>query len=79
MPLLEIMFPQFLAIQGHTKNTPLCISTISPLRAAAEMLIWNGLIFIKTASMVDAAVMDIEQNQHWERLIIHNVKFERYL
>jgi len=79
MPLLPTMFPHFLAIQGHTKNTPLCISTIATLRVAADMLTWDVLRFIKAASIVDAGVVNMEQNQLWERLIIHNVNFDRYL
>jgi len=77
--LFEAKVPHFVRIQGVTKNTRGCLSTITTPGATAEMLIRYSEIVIRTARKVDAGIVDIETNQLWERVKMHGVNFDRYL
>jgi len=77
--LFEAKVPYFVRIQGVTKNTRGCLSTITTLAATAEMLIRYREIVIKAARKVDAGIVDIETNELWERVKMHGVNFDRYL
>jgi len=77
--LFEVKVPHFVRIQGVTKNTRGCLSTITTPGATAEMLIWYREIVIKAARKVDAGIVDIETNELWERVKMHGVNFDRYL
>jgi len=45
---------------------------------AAMSLMYNDVI-IKAAHTVDTAVIDVEENESWERLRIHAVPLVRYM
>jgi len=77
--LFEAKVPHFVCIQGVTKNTQGCLSTITTPAATAEMLIRYRDIVIKAARKVDAGIVDIETNELWERVKMHGVNFDRYL
>jgi hypothetical protein len=77
--LFEAKVPHFVRIQGVTKNTRGCLSTITTPGATAEMLIRYREIVIKAARKVDAGIVDIETNELWERVKMHGVNFDRYL
>jgi len=77
--LFEAKVPHFVRIQGVTKNTRGCLSTITTPEATAEMLIRYREIVIKAARKVDAGIVDIETNELWERVKMHGFNFDRYL
>jgi len=77
--LFEAKVPHFVRIQGVTKNTRGCLSTITTPVATAKMLIRYREIVIKAARKVDAGIVDIETNELWERVKMHGVNFDRYL
>jgi hypothetical protein len=77
--LFEVKVPHFVRIQGVTKNTRGCLSTITTPGATAEMLIKYREIVIEAARKVDAWIVDIETNELWERVTMHVVNFDRYL
>jgi len=77
--LFEAKVPHFVRIQGVTKNTRGCLSTITTPAATAEMLIRYREIVIKAARKVDAGIVDIETNELCERVKMHGVNFDRYL
>jgi len=77
--LFEAKVPHFVRIQGVTKNTRGCLSTITTPAAMAEMLIRYREIVIKAARKVDAGIVDIETNELWERVKMHGLNFDRYL
>jgi hypothetical protein len=77
--LFEAKVPHFVRIQGVTKNTRGCLSTITTPGATAKMLIRYREIVIKPARKVDAGIVDIETNELWERVKMHGVNFDRYL
>jgi len=77
--LFEAKVPHFVRIQGVTKNTRGCLSTITTPGATAEMLIKYREIVIKAARKVDAGIVDIETNELWERVKMHGVNFDRYV
>jgi hypothetical protein len=77
--LFEAKVPYFVCIQGVTKNTRGCLSTIMTPGATAEMLIRYREIVIKAARKVDVGIVDIETNELWERVKMHGVNFDRYL
>jgi len=77
--LFEAKVPHFVHIQGVTKNTRGCLSTITTPGATAEMLIRYREIVIRAARKVDAGIVDIETNELWERVKMHGINFDRYL
>jgi len=77
--LFEAKVPHFVRIQGVTKNTRGCLSTITTPTSTAEKLIRYREIVIKAARKVDAGIVDIETNELWERVKMHGVNFDRYL
>jgi len=77
--LFEAKVPHFVRIQGVTKNTRGCLSTITTPGATAEMLIKYREVVIKAARKVDAGIVDIETNELWERVKMHGINFDRYL
>jgi len=77
--LSEAEVPHFVRIQGVTKNTRGCLSTITTPGATAEMFIWYREIVIKAARKVDAEIVDIETSELWDRVKMHGVNFDRYL
>jgi len=77
--LFEANIPYFVRIQGVTRNTRGCLSTITTPGATAEMLIKYREIVIKAARKVDAGIVDIETNELWEKVKMHGVNFDRYL
>jgi len=77
--LFEAKVPHFVRIQGVTKNTRGCLSTITTPAATAEMLIQYREIVIKAARKVDPGIVDIETNELWEKVKMHGVNFDRYL
>ena len=77
--LFEAKVQHFVRIQGVTKNTRGCLSTITTLGATAEMLIRYNEIVIKAGRKVDAGIVDIETNELWEKVKVHGINFDRYL
>jgi len=77
--LFEAKVPHFIRIQGVTKHTQGCLSTITTPGASAEMSIRHREIAIKAARKVDAGIVDIETNELWERVKMHGMNFDRYL
>jgi len=77
--LFEAKVPHFVRIQGVTKNTRGCLSTITAPQAMAEKLIRYREIVIKAARKVSTGIVDIEMNGLWERVKMHGVNFDRYL
>jgi len=77
--LFEAKVPHLGRIQGVTKNTRGCLSTITTPAATAEMLIRYREIVIKAARKVDAGIVDIETVELWEKVKMHGVNFDRYL
>jgi len=77
--LFEANVPHFVHIQGVTKNTRGCLSTITTPGATAEMLIRYREIVIKAARRVNARIVDIKTNELWERVKMHGVNFDQYL
>jgi hypothetical protein len=77
--LFEEKVLHFVRIQGVTKNTRGCLSTITTPGATAEMLVKYREIVIKAARKVDAGIVDIETNELLERVKMHGINFDRYL
>jgi len=77
--IFEAKVPHFIRIQGVTRNTRGCLSTITTPGVMAEMLIRYREIVIKVARKVDAGIVDIETNELWEKVKMHGVNFDRYL
>jgi hypothetical protein len=77
--LFEAKVPHFVRIQGVTKNTRGCLSTITTPAATAEILIRYREIVIKAARKVNAGIVDIETQELWEKVKMHGVNFDRYL
>jgi len=77
--LFEAKVPYFVRIQGFTKNTRGCLSSIMTPGATADMLNRYREIVIKTARNVDTEIVDIETNELWEKVKMHGVNFDRYL
>jgi len=77
--LSEANVPHFVRIQGVTKNTRGCLSTITTPGAMAEMLIRYREIVINAARKVDSGIVDIETHELWERVKMHGVNCDRYL
>jgi len=75
----EAKVPYFVRIQGVTRNTRGCFSTITTPGATAAMLIWYREIVIKAARKLDSGFVDIETNELWERVKMHGVNYDRYL
>jgi len=74
--LFEAKVPYFVRIQGVMKNTQGCLSTFTTLGATAEMLIRYREIVIQAARKVHAGIVDIENNELWERVKMHSVNFD---
>jgi len=77
--LFEAKVPHFVRIQGVTRNTRGCLSTITTPGATAEMLIKYREVVIRAARRVDTGIVDIETSELWERVKMHGVNFDRYL
>jgi len=77
--LFEAKVPYFVRIQGVTKNTRGCLSTITTPGATAEMLIRYREFVIKAARKVDTGIVDIETSEPWEKVKMHGINFDRYL
>jgi len=75
----EAKVPYSVRIQGVTKNSRGCLSTIKTLEAMAKKLIRYREIVITAARKVDAGIVDIETNELWERVKMQGVNFDRYL
>jgi len=77
--LFDTKVPHLIRIQGVTKDSQGCLSTIITPGATAKMLIRYGEIVIQAARKVDAGIADIETNELWETVKMHGVNFDRYL
>ena len=77
--LFEAKVPHFVRIQGVTRNTRGCLSTITTPGATAEMLIKYREVVIRAARRVDTGIVDIETSELCERVKMHGVNFDRYL
>jgi len=75
----EAKVPHFVRIQGVTKNTRGCLSTITTPAATAKMLVRYREIVIKAARKVDAGIVDIETSELWEKVKMHGVNLDGYL
>jgi hypothetical protein len=71
--------PAHIWIMNAKRNTRSIITAIThPDRRAVMALVYGGII-ITTTCTVDIKVIDIEENQSWERLKIHALPLVRYM
>jgi len=71
--------PAHIRIMNARRNAKGAITAITHQNATAEMAMWYRDIIITAARTVDKGVVDIEENETWERLKIHAVPLVRYM
>jgi len=71
--------PAHIRIMNAKRNAKGAITAITHPNATAEMALQYRDIIITAARTVDKGVVDVEENESWERLKIHAVPLLRYM
>jgi hypothetical protein len=71
--------PAHIRIMNTKRNAKGAITAITHPNSTAEMALHYRDIIITAARTVDKGVMDVEENESWERLKIHRVPLARYM
>jgi len=71
--------PAHIRIMNAKRNAKGAITEITHPNGTAEMALHYRDIIITAARMVDKGVVDVEENESWERLKIHAVPLIRYM
>ena len=71
--------PPHIRIMNAKRNATGAITAITQQNATAEMALQYRDIIITAAWRVDKGVVDIEENESWERLKIRAVPLVRYM
>jgi hypothetical protein len=71
--------PAHIRIMNAKRNAKGAITAITHPNATAEMALQYRDIIITAARTVDKGVVDVEENESWERLKIHAVPLIRYM
>jgi len=71
--------PAHVSIMNAKRNAKGAIGAITHQNGTAEMAMRDRDIIITTARTVDRGVVDVEENETWERLKIHAVPLVRYM
>ena len=71
--------PAHIRIMNAKRNAKGAITAITHPNATAEMPLQYRCIIITAARMVEKGVVDVEENESWERLMIHAVPLIRYM
>jgi len=77
--LLHQKAPAHIRIMNTKRNAKGAITAITHPNATAEMAMQYCDIIITAARTVDRGVVDVEENETWERLKIHAVPLVRYM
>ena len=70
--------PAHIRIMNAKRNAKGAITAITHPNATADIALQNRDIIINAARTVDKGVVDLEENESWERLMIHAVPLVRY-
>jgi hypothetical protein len=71
--------PAHIMIMNARRNAKGTITAITRQNATAEMAMQYRNIIITAAKTVNRGVMDVEENETWERLKIHEVPLVQYM
>jgi hypothetical protein len=71
--------PAHIRIMNARRNAMGAITVITHQNATGEMPLQYRDIILKAARTVDKGVIDVEENETWERLNIHAVSLVRYM
>jgi len=71
--------PAHIRIMNARRNAKGAITAITHQNATAEMAMQYRDIIITAARTVDRGVVDVDENETWERLKIHAVPLMRYM
>jgi len=71
--------PAHIRIMNAMRNAKGAITAITHPNTTAEMALQYRDIIITGARTVDKGVVDVEENESWERLKIHTVSLVRYM
>jgi hypothetical protein len=71
--------PAHIRIMNARRNAKCVITAITHQNATAEMTMEYRDIIITAARTVDRGVVDVEENETWQRLKIHAVPLVRYM
>jgi hypothetical protein len=71
--------PAHIRIMNARSNAKGAITAITHQNATAEMALRYSNIIITAARTIDKGVVDVEENESWERLKIHAVPLVRYM
>jgi hypothetical protein len=71
--------PAHISIMNAERNAKAAITAITHPNATAEMTLQYRDIFITRARIVETGVVDVEENESWERPKIHAVPVIRYM
>ena len=77
--LFQQQEPAHIQIMNARRNAKGTITAITHQNATAEMALLYEDIIIKAPRSVDKGIIDVEGNESWERLKIHNVPLVRYM
>ena len=77
--LLHPKAPAHIRFMNAKRNAKGAIAAITHPNATAEMALQYCDIIITAARTVDNGVVDVEENESWERLKIHPVPLIRYM
>jgi len=75
--LFQQKAPAPIRIMNAKRNAKGAITAITHPNATAEMALYYRDIIITAARTVDTGVVDVEENESWERLKIHAVPLIR--
>jgi len=78
-PLFHQQAPAHIRIMNARRNYNGAITAITHQNATAEMALHYRDIIITAARTVDKGVIDVEENESWERLKIHGVPVVWYM
>jgi hypothetical protein len=71
--------PAEIRIMNARRNAKGTITAITHHNVTVEMAMWYRDIIITAARTVDKGVVDVEENETWERLKIHAVPLAQYM
>jgi hypothetical protein len=77
--LFDEMAPAHIRIMNAQRNATGAITAITHPHATLELAMRYRNIIIMAARTVDPGVVDVEENETWERPQIHNVPLVRYM
>jgi len=71
--------PAHVQIVNAKRNARVTITAVTDQNVTAAMALMYYDVIIRAAHTVDKAVIDVEENESWERLRIHAVPLVRYM